>query len=133
MERRSAVIVALVAIGLGASSMAGAVLIEAPAENLPGVALGSATILVVERIAVLFAAWLIGVVVLARALSGQLPTEITSQGFRYADLETSQVELSISHSALARMDRELHALSDAVAELRDAQGRYAMGDDGHGH
>lgn len=69
--------------------MAGVFLIELPTGDLPGIALGSKAILVVERIAMLFAAWLLGLVVIARALEGELPIEISGRGVRYADVGTA--------------------------------------------
>lgn len=89
------------------SIVAGVFLIEKPFGNLPGVALGSEAILVVERIAALFAAWLLAVVVMGRALGGQLPSEISGRGVRYADGGTTQDALADVRAALGRLDGEV--------------------------
>src|SRR5690349_1786936 len=82
--RSRILITVLVVGGLCVSTAAGVFLTGAPPSQLPGVALGSETILVVERIMALFAAWLLVLVVIARASAGDLPTEISSGGVRYA-------------------------------------------------
>jgi hypothetical protein len=109
--RARATVAVLVAGGLVASVVAGVFLIERPVGDLPGVALGSEAILVVERTVGLFAAWLFVVVVMARALVGQLPSEISGRGVRYANQDTTQDALTDLQSALARLDGE-------VADLR---------------
>jgi hypothetical protein len=126
--------------GLVASIVAGVFLIGLSGDDLPGVALGSESILVIERIAMLFVAWLLTLVVIARALTGELPIEISGRGLRYADVATAQRGLLESEGAFERMDRELEQLRKAMAvieaghdELEDRPRRYAVkdGDDGH--
>jgi hypothetical protein len=123
------------------SVVAGVSLIGDPVGRLPGIALGSEAILVAERIAVLFAMWLVALVVVARALAGDLPIEVSGRGVRYADLDVSQDELLDSRKAFEDLDREMEVLADAVVALEQAQAghpgsirRYAMRDEGgHGH
>lgn len=78
LRRRAAVATAVIG-GLVVSIVAGVFLIELPTGDLPGIALGSEAILVVERIAMLLAVWLLGVVVIGRALKGELPIEISGR------------------------------------------------------
>lgn len=115
-------------------------MIPMPTEDLPGIALDAKAILVVERIAVLFAAWLLVQVVVVRALLGELPIEISGRGLRYADARTAQDGLIDSESALERAEVQFHALRERVATLEaghdDHTGqlrRYAMKDGWHGH
>lgn len=139
--RLDKVVAALVVVGLGVSIAAGVFLIDRPAAgDLPGIALGSEAILVVERIATLFTLWLLGLVVVARALAGELPIEISGRGVRYADVETAQESLIDSGAALDRFAKDLGELRAAVAVverrqdgLSGRQGRYAMKGDGDEH
>lgn len=99
--------------------------IEVPdAASLPGIALGSQTILVVERAVVLFAAWLLWLVVLAQALRGRLPVEISGRGVRYADA-------SAAHETAAAVAAILHKLHVDAADLHERTLRMetAKGDD----
>lgn len=104
----------LVAGGLVASIVTGVFLIERPVGDLPGVALGSAAILVVERIVGLFAAWLFVVVVMARALVGQLPSEISGRGVKYAEGDMTQDAVAEVRSTLERLDGEVEDLRKAT-------------------
>ncbi|HYI81039.1 MAG TPA: hypothetical protein VEW67_09290 [Thermoleophilaceae bacterium] len=113
-SRGRATVAALVAGGLIASMVAGVFLIERPAGDLPGVALGSETILVVERTLGLFAAWLFVVVVMSRASVGQLPSEISGRGVRYADRGTTQEALAEVRSTLERLDGEVEDLREVT-------------------
>jgi hypothetical protein len=130
----------VVVVGLIASIVAGVFLIPMPTEDLPGIALEAKAILVVERIAVLFGAWLLVQVVVARALLGDLPIEISGRGIRYADARTAQDGLVDSESALDRVDDQFRALRERVVMLEASRDdlahqprRYAMKDGGHDH
>jgi hypothetical protein len=112
-SRRRIPIAALVVGGLVVSAVAGVFMIESPAGSLPGIALESATILVVERIVMLFAAWLLALVVVARALTGELPIEISGRGLRYADAVTA-------HESLVDSERVFKLLREEIEELREA-------------
>jgi hypothetical protein len=78
---------------------------------LPGVALGSETLLIVERAAAFFAALLFLVVVLVRAWEGALPEEVSGRGVKYASREAAE--------------EARDAAADALEELRVAQGELA--------
>jgi hypothetical protein len=135
------IVAALVVAGLAISIAAGVFLIDRPAVgDLPGIALGSEAILVVERIVMLFGTWLLTVVVLVRALAGDLPVEISGRGVRSAEVATAQQGLLGSEHAFERVDRELEALHEAMSvidgkydELVDLPRRYAMKGDGNGN
>jgi hypothetical protein len=126
--------------GLAASIIAAVFLIELPADGLPGIALGSEAILVIQRIALLFGVWLLGLVVIARALVGELPIEISGRGLRYADRDLAQHELLESRAAMRQLRSQVAVLSEAVAAVEGAdrtverESGYAVcerGGDGH--
>lgn len=97
----------LVVVGLIVSGLVN-VWIEAPADDaLPGIALSSQTLLVVERSIAFFAAWLLVLVVAVRALAGELPVEVSGRGLRYADAPTTEEMVRTMGSAIARMEAEL--------------------------
>jgi hypothetical protein len=103
----------LVLAGLAASVLVN-IWIDLPeGVDLPGVALGSPALLVVERAMAFFAAWLLMLVVVAQAFRGRLPTEISGRGVRYADAEAVRG---------ATMDTEaaLHVVRRDITDLRDA-------------
>jgi hypothetical protein len=116
-QLRGTTIAVLVVGGLVVSTLVGLFLIEPPTGDLAGIALGSATILAVERIAMLFAAWLLALVVIARALTGELPIEISGRGLRYADAATAQAGLGESERAFDRVDEEIRELQAAIVAL----------------
>lgn len=105
--------------GLVASIVAGVFLIDAPTEDLPGVALGSAAILVVERIIALVAAWLLVLIVVDRAIAGQLPSEVSGRGVRYADADSTRAAVLDVQTALGRLDGEVADLRSEVFAERD--------------
>lgn len=115
--------------GLVASIVAGVFLIELPGDDLPGIALGSEAILVIERIAMLFTVWLLGLVVVARALAGELPIEISGRGLRYADAATAQSGRLDSEAALGQMRDEVKNLQLAVTQLELRQDKVLHQDD----
>jgi hypothetical protein len=125
-ERWSPVVVgAVVVVGLAASGMAN-LWIDRPGEGaLPGVALGSETVLVVERVLALFAAWLLVLVVVAQAFRGRLPTEVSGRGVRYADGSETQDSLASTQEALSELDGEMKAFRRHVEDLttRDSDHR----------
>jgi len=136
VSRRRVAVAALVFGGLIASIVAAVFLIELPTGDLPGIALESGAILVIERIAVLFAVWLLALVVAARALAGELPIEISGRGLRYADADTAEKGLLDSEGAFKGLYGEIEELREAVAAIEKRRNaadhrRYAMrsGDD----
>jgi hypothetical protein len=78
--------------GLVASILAGVFLIEAPTGDLPDVALGSATLLVIERIAAFFAAWLFALVVVVRGLLALQDLEDEMNALRSVVFEIQYVQ-----------------------------------------
>jgi hypothetical protein len=90
---------------------AAAILSVNPHEPLPGVALGSDLVLAAERATALFAGWMLVLVVVSRALAGELPLEITSRGFRYAEAETTR-------RTTAQLERSVEDLEADLAEMR---------------
>ena len=119
----------LVVAGLVVSIAAGVFLIELPAGELPGIALESAAMLVIERIAILFATWLLAVVVVVRSLAGDLPVEVSGRGFRYADAAIAQKGLLDSEGAFERLDQEVDELRQAVAIIEAKQDGLAKSRD----
>jgi len=102
-----------------ASIIVGVFLIDAPTADPPGVALGSELLLAVERSAALFAAWLLALVVVDRALAGQLPSEVSGRGVKYADgMRTDEAVLEV-RAGLSGLDNEVAGLRDDVLALRD--------------
>lgn len=101
----------VVVIGGLATSVLLVVSMGAPDGGLPGVALGSTLILAVERVVALFAAWMAMVIVVVRALAGDLPTEISGQGLKYADAATAG-------RAAARTEAALDSLRSEIERLR---------------
>ncbi len=121
-RRLDRAVAALVVAGLAVCIAAGVFLIDRPtAGDLPGIALGSETILVVERVAMLFATWLLMVMVLVRALAGDLPIEISGRGLRYADAGTAQQGMHDSRGAFEHMKQEMAALRDAILVMEARQ------------
>jgi hypothetical protein len=114
---RRAVVAASVIGGLIASIFGAVFLIELPGDDLPGVALGSEAILVIERIVMLFTVWLLGLLVTARALAGELPIEISGRGLRYADAAIAQEGVLDSEAAFERVDKEIAELWAAVSDF----------------
>jgi hypothetical protein len=104
-------------------------MIPLPTQDLPGIALDAKAILVVERIAVLFGAWLLVQVVVVRALPGELPIEISGRGLRYADASTAQDGLVDSETALERVDDQLRALRERVVMIEASRDGLAYQQD----
>lgn len=109
---------ALVAVGLIASLLLAATTGSSGQQGLPGVALGSPVLLMVERALAFFAAWLVVLVVCAQALRGRLPTEISGRGVRYATAEGVQMTAMESERTMRTMMAEIVRLRDALLEHR---------------
>ena len=138
VSSRRVAVAAAVFGGLAASIVAAVFLIEPPTSDQPGIAHRSGAILVIERIAMLFTLWLLALVVVGRALAGELPIEISGQGLRYADAVTADESLVDSERVFKLLREEIEELRAAVVALEGsstgttAKGRrYAMkgGDD----
>jgi hypothetical protein len=73
---------------------------------LPAIALGSDVLLHVERGLATLGGYLVLLVVLSRAWNGQLPTEFSTQGLKYASDRTFQgLDLAEAEAARARDER----------------------------
>lgn len=90
---------------------------DTPGDRLPGVALGSTTVLQAERAAVLFAAWLFVFVVVTQAWRGQLPTELSGRGVKYADGEGTQESVRETKTALRDLDDEIRRVRVELGRL----------------
>ncbi len=107
---------ALVVVALFASITA-SLLAGAPVD-LPGVALGSVVLLHAERAAALFAAILLALIVVSRAVAGELPYEISGRGVKYEErhaVDRVGERLEAATSDLRQGERDLWA---AVAALQ---------------
>jgi hypothetical protein len=89
-------------------------------EALPGVALGSQTLLVAERTVAFFAIWLLVLVVSAEAFGGRLPIEVSGRGVRYADADKAEGGAASTQLALRSLDDVTHHLQRRVAMLEAA-------------
>jgi hypothetical protein len=105
------VILGLIAAGL-VSAIEGR-----PDGPLPGVALGSVMLLLVERAIGFFAAWMAVVVVVAQALKGHLPIEVSGQGVRYATAENVGETLAWAEEVGRRHDIEIAQIREAMVTL----------------
>lgn len=89
-----------------------------PSGRRPGVALDSGLILAVEQALVLFAAWMFVVVVVTRALHGELPTEISGRGVRYADAVAIERAVGGASGAVTAIEDRLDELCEDVLGLQ---------------
>jgi hypothetical protein len=117
VEPRRLAIRLLVPGGLALSALLN-LWIEPPAGQLPSIALGSEALLVVERTAAFFVAWMLALVILAESSRGRLPREISNRGVRYADVPTSQASTHEARSLLRRFEKELAGQRDDIADLQ---------------
>jgi hypothetical protein len=115
--RSPAAIKPTVLAGLLVSALVNVWIEAPPSDALPGVALGSQTLLVAERGLAFFTIWLLVLVVVAQALKGRLPIEISSRGVRYASGDETQDSLAVTQQALSRLDHETEALRRKVEGL----------------
>lgn len=123
-EPLSLVVGMLVLAGLVVSGLANLWIEPSQDGALPGVALGSQTLLVVERAIAFFGAWLLVLVVLAQAFNGRLPIEVSGRGVRYADASQTQDGLTSTEMALRTFDEETKALKQDVARLSTTKMDY---------
>lgn len=115
----------LVIAGLCVAMLASA-LTGSGQDPLPAVALGSNHLLLVERAMAFFAAWMVCLVVIAEALRGRLPTELSSGGVRYADAEavdTAKVDTAATTrdilSELERLDKTVALVEADIRRLQE--------------
>jgi hypothetical protein len=107
--------------------------VDLSGRGLPGVALGSTTVLRAERVGVLFAVWLFVSVVLAQAWAGRLPTEVSGRGVKYADSEGTRRSARETEMALRQLNSDLRRTRVElmrVEELAHGTQVTKMGPDG---
>lgn len=109
-------IAALVLAGLGAAVVLA--LFSPMPSRLPGVALGSHAVLSVERAVAVFAAWMLVLMVVAQALRGELPAEVSGRGIRYADAEVTRRAVGDLRRAVEKIEGELGDTRGAVLDRR---------------
>lgn len=108
----AALVIAGLLVGALLSGLAGP-----PEGSLPGVALGSVALLLVERAVAFFAAWMIVLVVVAQAARGRLPIEISGRGVRYAEAQPVEDKQATVERASRRHDAEIRQLREAVMRI----------------
>lgn len=97
------------------------------AAELPGVALGSPGLLVLERVMVAFAAWLALLTVVTEAIRGRLPVEVSGQGVRYASAEATEDAVREVRGALRDNEASVEAVRRDLTVLRDRIEREQRG------
>lgn len=110
----------------GMAGSAGVNLWIEPQDTLPGVALGSHALLIAERSVAFFSIWLLGLVVIAQAIRGRLPIEISGRGIRYAD---GPATLTLADRADAGIEELLLEVGKQRDELTALQLRVADADE----
>ena len=116
----------LVAVGLVLAAAA-TVRMGAPADGLPGVALGSPSMLAIERGLALFVVWLVVLVVLAEAWRGHLPLEVSGRGVRFAVASVSERIVRRADVALERLEAEMAWHRREIDNLRHLSERALGG------
>jgi hypothetical protein len=104
-------VVALMVVAGGASFVGGT------HRPLPGTALQSVLVLHIERSVGVFAVLLIALLILYRAFKGELPSEVSSSGVKYADagaVETLRREVK---DALEELRQSSEANTEGLAKL----------------
>jgi hypothetical protein len=106
----------LVILGLIAALIASAIT-GPPPGPLPGVALGSEPLLLVERTVAFFAAWLAVLVVVAQALKGHLPIEVSGRGVRYVEASIAEKSQANIEAVVSRHEVEIEALRRGLVKV----------------
>lgn len=101
-------------------------------KQLPGIALGSLAFLHILRGSAVFGIEVVVLAVLVRGAQGHLPTEITTQGFRYElggkEASESQLygqvdeELGTHATAIENIEAEVRELRSDLGALKRADG-----------
>jgi|tagenome__1003787_1003787.scaffolds.fasta_scaffold20159195_2 hypothetical protein len=82
-----------IAVPIGFIAALGITLATGAPRTLPGFAMDSTVLFHTERAAALLAAWLFVLVIVARAWAGELPTELSGQGFKYSSPDVTSAAL----------------------------------------
>lgn len=88
-------------------------------EALPGIALESHALLVAERAVAFFSIWLLMLIVVAQALKGRLPSEISGRGVRYADGPATRAFTDRADTGLIDLQVEMTSLRRDLAEIQE--------------
>jgi hypothetical protein len=118
------VAIPLISLGAFAAALALTLLSGVP-RPLPGIALGSEPLFLIERGAAALAALVIATSLLARGLKGELPSQVSTTGLTYPEsLERAVTSSDAAISALSlrvdQLDQDLRK-RDEVARLLAAQ------------
>jgi hypothetical protein len=118
------VAIPLISLGAFAAALALTLLSGVP-RPLPGIALGSEPLFLIERGVAAFAALVIATSLLARGLKGELPSQVSTTGLTYPEsLERAVTSSDAAISALSlrvdQLDQDLRK-RDEVARLLAAQ------------
>jgi len=89
-------------------------LIEDTPSRLPGVALGSAVLLHVERVAALFAIAVAIISVLTQATRGRLPTQLSTGGLAYEADAVADTKIAVEdlQGQVDELQRQIATLAD---------------------
>lgn len=96
-------------------------------DRLPGVALGSEEVLVAERAASVFAILFLGVLILVRAIQGELPEELSGRGVKYAARDAVD---ELRDRAAAQFEAYDNSLQELEAAQQDLDARLTAVEDG---
>jgi hypothetical protein len=110
------VVVALLVASLAVAGARGA------PERLPGAALGSDLVLYVERVAAVFGVLFLALLVVYRAFRGELPSELSGRGVKYADRDAVEQLRAELTDAIEQLKENQQDLRDSVGELLGESG-----------
>jgi hypothetical protein len=105
------VVVALIVLS------AAAALSRAAPDRLPSAALGSDVVLFVERGAAVFAVLFLALLVIYRAFRGELPSELSGRGVKYADADAVDQLRAELTDAISKLRQNQEDLKDSVNDL----------------
>jgi hypothetical protein len=103
-------------VTLVVASLVAAVARAAP-HTLPTIALGSDIVLYVERAAAVFAVLFLALLVIYRAFLGELPSELSGRGVKYADVDAVEQLRAELTDAIAKLKQNQEDLRDSMDEL----------------
>jgi hypothetical protein len=107
--------------------------IEGAEHPYPGVALGSAAVLVIERALAVWAVWLLILVVMEKAWAGRLPDEISGRGVKYAGVAGVEEVRSELQAAIEAQEAATEDTLDRIAALEERLDGAAEGEPGGQH
>jgi hypothetical protein len=119
MFRRRSLALSLVAVLMAALGVS---LLEGLPERLPGVALGSAVLLHIERATAAFALAVALLSVLAQATRGHLPTQLTTAGLSYGADAAAASAVTDLQDQVERLERDLTTVTELVLAVGEGRG-----------